>query len=292
MINAEELISPNDKVLIKPNYVVPKEPSTGVTTDPRVVEGIVEFLREIGVQDITIGEGGNRHTDKAFELCGAVDLALRYGVRLVNLNYDEAVEVEAPSAKALRKVPIARTVLESTCIINVPKLKIHHMAQVTLSIKNLMGVIVGDKGAIMHFQIDDKLADLASVVRPRLNIIDGTVGSELDEVLGKPVPMDILIAGTDIVATDAVGCAVMGLSPETVRHLKLAEGRSLGVAELGAIEVLGDQIQAVAKRFRQGFSEERLRSYGFEHAVGEDVLRSLWERRGSGLTPPAQRSRV
>jgi len=289
MIDAGRVVSPEDKVLVKPNCVVPKPPSTGVTTDSRVVEGVIEFLRDNGAQDVIIGEGGNRHTERAFEVTGIREMALRNGLKVVNFNNDESVEVEIPLAKVLHKVPIARTVLESTCIINVPKLKIHHMAQVTLSIKNLMGVIVGDRGAIMHRQIDEKLVDLASFVRPKLNVIDGIVGSEMDEVRGKPVPMNVIIAGRNMVATDAVGCAVMGVDPETVRHLQLAEERGLGVASLDAITVLGEPIEAVRRRFRRGLSKERLKAYGFNHDVDEEVLRPIWEKIGSNLPPTWQR---
>lgn len=289
MIDAGTVVSPEDKILVKPNCVSPKNPLTGITTDSRVIEGIIEFLRNNGAQDITIGEGGNRQTDRAFDVTGIREVALRRGLKLVNFNNDEGVEVEISSAKALHRVSIARTILNSTCIVNVPKLKIHHMAQVTLSIKNLMGVIVGDRGAIMHRQIDDKLVDLASLVKPKLNVIDGIVGSEMDEVHGKPIPMNILIAGIDMVATDTVGCAVMGVDPEMVRHLKLAEERGLGIANLDEIIVLGEPIEAVRKKFRRGFSKERLKDYGFDHNVGKEVLRQLWENIGSNL-PSRERS--
>jgi len=288
MVDAGMIVSPRDAVLLKPNCVFPKDPSTGVTTDSRVVEAIIEFLRGNGVQDITIGEGGNRNTDRAFDVTGMREVALGHGLKLVNFNNDKGVEVEIPSAKALHRVSISKTVLDSTCIVNVPKLKIHHMTQVTLSIKNLMGVIVGDRGAIMHRQIDEKLVDLAAFVRPRLNVIDGIVGSEMDEVQGEPVPMNLIIAGTDMVATDAVGCAVMGVDPRMVRHLKLAEERGLGVASLDEITVVGEPIEAVRKNFRMGFSKERLKDYGFDHDVGEEVLKPLWEGRGSNL-PLTQR---
>jgi uncharacterized protein (DUF362 family) len=288
MIDAAAIISPGDDFLVKPNCVVPKVPSTGITTDSRVVESIVEFLRDNGVQNITIGEGGNRNTDRAFDITGMREVALRHGLRLVNFNNDEGVEVEIPSAKALHRFSISKAVLASASIVNVPKLKIHHMAQVTLSIKNLMGVIVGDRGAIMHRQVDEKLVDLASFVRPRLNVIDGIIGSEMDEVLGEPVPMNLVIAGTDMVATDAIGSAVMGVDPRMVRHLKLAEERGLGVASLDEITVVGEPIEDVRKNFRRGFSKERLKNYGFDHDVGEEVLKPLWEGRGSNL-PRTQR---
>jgi len=283
MIEAENIFTKEDKVLLKPNYVRPVKPSTGVTTDSRVVEGIIEFILGVGVQEITIGEGGNRRTDRAFDVTGIREVASRHGIEVVNFNKDEGVEVKFPSARTLEKVRIARTVIERSCIVNVPTLKIHHMTNVTLSIKNLMGVIVGDRGIIMHRQINEKLVDLASFLKPRLNIIDGIVGSEMDEVHGRPIPMNIIIAGTDIVATDAVGSAVMGVDPETVRHIKLAEERGLGIADLNEITVIGERIEDVKKNFSREFSLRRLKDYGFDHDVGERILRPIWEETGSNL---------
>jgi uncharacterized protein (DUF362 family) len=279
LINARAAVSPGDRVLIKPNCVVPKHPSTGVTTDPRVVEAIIEFVKTCGARSITVGEGGNPKTDEAFDITGLREVAFKHNVKLVNFNNDEGVEVKIPGGKALRKVVVARTALESTCIVNVPKLKIHHMAQVTLSIKNLMGFIVGNRGAVMHVDIDEKLVDLASLIRPKLNIIDGIVGSEMDEVLGHPVPMNVIIAGKDIVATDAVGSAVMGLNPKTVRHIHLAEERGLGIVDLEEVEVVGEAIESVGKKFSRELSEEKLkRFYGLSEAtVSRRKLRKLWE---------------
>ncbi len=281
LLKAEDVFLPEDRVLIKPNCVVPKPPSSGVTTDARVVEGIIDFAKACGVVDITIGEGGNPGTETAFEVTGLRAVATRQKVRLVNLNTDEGVDVTIPEGTALRRVRVARTVLESTCIVNVPKLKIHHMAQVTLAIKNLMGAIVGNRGAIMHATIDEKLVDLASVIRPKLHVIDGLVGAEMDETHGRPVPMDLLIAGRDVVAVDAVGAAVMGLDPQTVRHLRLAAARGLGVGDLKDIDVLGEPIHSVMKTFSQDLAVEKLKtSYGLtDTTVSRLELRRLWEQR-------------
>ncbi len=283
LVEAEKIVRHIECVLVKPNCAFPKDPSTGVTTDPRVVEVIIELLRDNGVQDVIIGDGGNRNTDKTFDMIGMRDVAARYGAKLVDFNDDEGVDVEIPSAIALHKVAIAKTILDSSFIINVPKLKIHHMAQVTLSIKNLMGTIVGDRGAIMHRQIDEKLVDLANYIKPGLNVIDGIVGCEMDEVKGEPISMNLVIAGTDMVATDAVGAAVMGVDPRMVRHLQLAEKRGLGTARLEAISIVGESIESVRKNFRTCFSKGKLREYGFDYYVSDEVLRPLFENVGSNL---------
>jgi len=275
LIRAGKVVSPEDRVLIKPNCIVPEHPSTGVTTDSRVVEGVIDFVKGCGAADIVVGEGGNPKTDLAFEVTEMREVANRQGVELVNLNKDEGVEVSIPSGRALRKVKIAKTVFESNCIVSVPKLKIHHMARVTLSMKNLMGPIQGDRGSIMHCRLDEKLVDLAGLIRPKLNVIDGTVGSEMDETMGRPVKMDLVIAGADMVATDAVGSAIMGVDPRKVRHIQLAWERGLGVGDLREIEVLGESIETVRKKFSQEFSEEKLKSYGLSYPLSDEDLRKM-----------------
>lgn len=248
LIGANELIASDDRVLIKPNYICAKHPSTGVTTDSRVVEALIEFVEECGCREITVGDGGSGDTDRVFDVVGIKEVAARHGVRLIDLNDDERVEVSVPNALALPSVSVAKTVLESTCIINVPKLKVHHMSLVTLCIKNLMGAILPK--SIIHSQLNERLADLASLIRPRINLIDGIIGSELEEVEGNPVRMDLLISGRDIVATDAVGSAVMGIDPKRVGYLSLAEKKGVGTGDLSKIEILGEPIEKVKRRFR------------------------------------------
>jgi len=254
LINAEEVSSRDDKVLIKPNYVVASHPSTGITTDTGVVEALIKYFKEAGVKEIVVGEGGAGDTEKAFDVVGVRALCARERIRLVNLNRDDAITVRIPNALSLKEVNIAKTVLESTCIVNVPVLKVHHLAFVTLCIKNLMGAIIPK--SIMHTNLDEKLVDLASVIKPKINLISGIVGAEKDETRGDPVEMGIIIAGRDIVATDAVGAMVMGIDPYKVRYLRLAEERRLGVLDINRIEVVGESIEAVRKEFKlpPGFS--------------------------------------
>jgi uncharacterized protein (DUF362 family) len=279
LIHAPSILRPDDHVLIKPNIVLPKPPSTGVTTDPRVVEGIIEYVKTCGVSKITIAEGGNPETDKAFAVTGLKDVAKRQHVPLVNINKDARVTINIPGATALPRVCISKTVHKSTCIVNVPTLKVHHMMQVTLSLKNLMGVIIGNREVIMHSNIEAKLADLATVIRPTLNIIDGLIGTEMDETCGRPVLMGIIIAGRDIVAVDAVGSAVMGFDPTTIRHLQLAAERRLGIGDINAITVVGESIKAVMKPFSQTFALEKLKAYNIDDPfISREELQKMWEK--------------
>jgi uncharacterized protein (DUF362 family) len=274
LVRGDVAIQPDECVLIKPNCVRPVAPETGVTTDGRVVDAVIDFLMEAGIRDIVIAEGGNPGTAKAFRLTGLEEVAERRGVPLVNLNEDEWEEVPIPGAAALERVKIARTVLDSDRIINVPKLKVHHMAQVTLSLKNLMGVIADNRGRVMHHRLDEKIVDLASLFRPALNVVDGIVGAELDEVVGEPVRSNVVIAGVDMVSVDAVGSAVMGLDPNDIRHVQMAAERELGVARLDRIEVVGESIASVRTGFRTEYSDRKLETYGLKKPLleGDEAL--------------------
>lgn len=248
-IKAQELFSKEDRVLIKPNYITADHPSTGVTTDGRIVEGLVRFLRALGIESIILGEGsGMADTMKAFKVAGLLELAGRYGLRLVDLNKDELVTVEIPGAVALKRVKIAKTALESTFIVSVPKLKVHRMAGVTLSMKNMMGVVM-PKGSV-HSPLDEKIVDLNLVVKPKLAVVDGIVAGGRAELNSLPISMGIVIAGEDPVAVDAVGAALMGFDPLSIGHIRRAHERSLGVGDLTQIEVIGEAIDAVRRDFR------------------------------------------
>jgi len=257
MIDVDEALSEEKPVLIKPNYIDASHPSTGITTDSKVIEGVIKFLKNRQVKDILIGEGsGFADTFEAFRVAGLDKVASRWNVRLVDLNRDEFVEVGLPNPLALKKVKIAKTALQST-IISVPKLKLHRMADITLSLKNMIGAIT-PKGTI-HTHLNEKIADLASIIKPSIAVVDGIIAGEGHETSGNPVKMNLVIAGTDPVAVDAVGAAVMGVPPESVKHLCLAEEKGIGTCDLKRIRVVGEPIQKVRKKFRQSLSSRVLR---------------------------------
>ncbi len=256
MIEADEVLSEEKPVLVKPNYINARHPSTGITTDSRVIEGVVKFLKRHLVKDVIIGEGtGFGDTLKAFKVAGVDVVAEKWKVKLVDLNKDEFVEVSPTGTLALKKVKIAKTALEST-IISVAKLKPHRLARVTLSLKNMMGAVT-PKGAI-HNPLSEKIVDLVSIIKPSVAVIDGIIAGEGHETSGDPVEMNLVIAGRDPVAVDSVGAAVMGINPEKVKHLSLAEERGLGTHDLRKIEILGEPIEKVKRKFKLSFSSRFL----------------------------------
>ncbi|MEM2393202.1 MAG: DUF362 domain-containing protein [Candidatus Bathyarchaeia archaeon] len=244
------ILSAKEPILIKPNYINAQHPSTGITTDSRVIEGILKFLKENGKDNIVIGEGsGFADTFHAFKVAGIDKVAERWNAKLIDLNKDIFVEVYPPNPLSLRRVRVAKTALESL-IISVPKLKVHRLTTVTLGLKNMMGALA-HKGRMHNGHLSENIADLASVLKPSLTVIDGIIAGEGHETSGNPVEMNIVIAGVDPVAVDAVGAAVMGVSPQEVKHLVLAEKKGLGTCNLNRIEVVGEKIENVKRSFRR-----------------------------------------
>jgi len=253
LIKASGVVKPSDRVVVKPNYVEPMMPDTGATTDPRVIEAVIEWLQEeIGARDITVAESTweRARTQRAFDMVGLPEMAERTGVRLLNLYDDKHVEVEIPNALSLRRVTLPRSLLEADCLVSLPKLKCHSMAYITLGIKNLMGAVLPDKEA-MHRGLSGRLCDLATVLRAKLTVIDGLIGGERHENAGDPVKTDVIVAGRDPVATDAVGSMVMGIDPTRVEHLRLCAEAGLGEHRPDHIRVLGAPLNEVRKPYQQ-----------------------------------------
>jgi len=121
----------------------------------------------------------------------------------------------------------------------------------------MMGVLAS-KGSLHMGSLSENIVDLASVVKPSISVVDGIIAGEGHETSGNPIEMNLVIAGTDPVAVDAVGAEVMGIPPTDVKHLLLAEERGLGTCNLEEITVLGEPIEKVRRKFKRSLSSRLL----------------------------------
>jgi uncharacterized protein (DUF362 family) len=251
-IHADDILNRYQRILIKPNYVNGSHPSTGVTTDPRVVRGIAEYLLEHGWsnREFAVGEGGmaSVNTMESFLTSGLVDEMKSLGVKLIDLNAEPHVDVNIEGGRSLKSVRVARSFVDYDCILSVPKLKVHVWSLSTLSMKNMMGGIL-PKG-IMHDDLAQKIVDLNRVFGPELTVIDGILGCQRHELACDPIQSNVIIAGEDFVATDAVGSFLMGLSPEDVLYLQLAKKAGLGENNMEQIEYTGEYISKLRKYYK------------------------------------------
>ncbi len=228
----ERFVSAGDRVLLKPNLVTGRKPEYAVNTNPLLVAAIVKICREAGAKEVVVTDRPTTDARTAFEVSGMADAVKKAGGKLKYPLDSDFVEVEVENGYKLNRVLVLKDVLEADVFINLPIAKHHSLAGLTLSIKNLMGVLGGTRG-FFHIDFHEKIVDLLSVVMPDLNILDawrilirnGPTGGSLDDVEEKKT----IIAGTDPVAVDsAAALALFNKDPEELPYLKFAEQKGIG----------------------------------------------------------------
>ena len=230
----------NDKVLIKPNLVVSRGHWVGINTDPQVVEAIVVALKEYGAHKITVGDGaGMGYSAKnAFKTCGYNEMADRYGLKLIDLEKDRFIKKPVLIDGPFKSLEVAKSVVDSDFLINVPLMKAHGQTLITCSLKNLKGVMPRAMKTRFHsVDIHQAIAQLASVVSPQLIIVDGLQGDLMSETGRTPVQMERILIGHDPVAVDSVVADMLGYAPRKIRHIAHSADADLGSCELEKIQI-------------------------------------------------------
>lgn len=237
------------RILIKPNFGCHKTALTGATTDLRALAALIRALQSRGYSNIVVGDGGMAGYLKIDILgyLGVPALCKNYGVPVLDLNRDGAVPAILRSGTLVR---ISKTILGSQ-VINLAKLKTHVLTTVTLGIKNLLGCVVGsDKREVHLHGLDENLANLPFIVKPRLTVIEGLWGMEgRGPVAGKPKKSDLIIASSDVIAADIVAARVMGFDPFDIKHISFAMEMASRPYTWGDINILGTPVTKAVTPF-------------------------------------------
>jgi len=255
-----KLLSPavrGKTVLLKPN-LVEYSSTAPINTHPTVIAAAVDGLYRLGAAQVTVGEGPGhvRDTELLLEECD-LGAALRDvgKATFVDLNNDEVHRVPTTtSLTALAELWLPRSLLAADVVISMPKIKTHHWAGVTLSLKNLFGVVPGSVYGwpknILHWQgIDNSIVELAATIPVHYVIADGIVAMEGNGPLhGHARDLGCLVFADDPVAADATCCRLMEIDPARIKHLALA--KSLGHLDAENCEFRGDNLGALRHRFR------------------------------------------
>lgn len=245
------------RVVLKPNLVEYHRDKV-INTDPRLIEAVIRLCREEGASEIVVAEGPGhwRNAHYLVEESGLGEVLRRQQVPFVDLNHDEPEKMlNLGRLTGLDYLYVARTVVQTDVLISLPKLKTHHWAGATLSLKNLFGTLPGicygwPKNELHWRGIPNSIVDIALTNTPHLAIVDGIVGMEGDGPLnGTAKPLGVIVMGTDLVAVDATCCRLMGLDPRRVPYLLLAQQKQLGRLREEEIRQLGEPIAAKAARF-------------------------------------------
>ena len=252
LIDYRDALKDWDRVLIKVNFITTKTWDTGATTDPVVVEAIIRRLQEIPVEVLVVESDATvTNATKAFKVTGMAEMCERNGVEWLNLRHvKDRVELPIPDGLALKKIMVPRIVAESA-VISAAKLKTHSETGVTLGMKNMFGVLPEKFKGRYHMKGMHKvILDINRAVKPVLTVVDGFVAMEgMGPVRGSPVEMETIIAGRDVVATDATASRVMGFDPSKIGHIRMAHEAGLG--EINNLDIVGERLDAVARAFKR-----------------------------------------
>jgi uncharacterized protein (DUF362 family) len=246
------------RVLIKPN-MVDVSADRPIHTDPRLLEALILHLGDLGVREIVLAEGTshNRDSEWLFRQSGYEALAKRRGASLVDLNYDNLRPVRNvnPRATLLRELYVPETVLGADILISVPKMKTHKLAGITLSLKNMFGVVPGMKYGwpknTLHWNgIPMSICEINGTIKTHYSIVDGVVGMEgHGPIMGTAKKTGVLVMGANALAVDATAARIMGVDPGRVEYLAMAHKIKLGSLLPEAIAVSGESVERARKDF-------------------------------------------
>jgi uncharacterized protein (DUF362 family) len=252
LIDYESALAGFKKVLIKVNFITTMTWDTGATTDPIVVEAIIQRLKKFPVEIYVVeSDATMTNADKAFKATGMGEMCKRNDVQCLNLRHEkDKVKIKIPNGETLKNITVPRLVTESA-IISAAKMKTHVATKVTLGMKNMFGLLPDKLKMKYHAKgISKVIVDINTVLKPHLTVIDGFIAMEgKGPVDGSPVKMDLIIAGKDPVATDATAARVMGIDPNEISHIRTAHKKGLG--NIDNIEIVGSQLEDVKRVFKR-----------------------------------------
>ena len=252
LIPYEEALQQWDRVLIKVNFVTAKMWDTGTTTDPIVVEAIINKVRDLGKEVLVVEtDATSTSADKAVVKTGMKEMLDRVGVDFVNMRkLKEQVKLTVIDGKTLESFKVARIATESA-IISSAKLKGVGGVIVSMGLKNMFGMLSDKLKMKFHRKgLHKVIHDVCKTLPPTMSVVDGFVGLKgFMPMRGTPVPFNTIIASTDSVACDSVGVQIVGRDPLDVDYLKWLH--EFGLGEIENYEIVGDDIEPLKEIFAE-----------------------------------------
>ena len=245
------------RILLKPNLVETNPGMTHINTNPLVIRGAIEAFKGCGAEEVLVAEGPGHCRDSRLliEESGLAEVLREDRIRFVDLNYDDVYSIPNSGGwSGLKELMLPQTLRGVDWVVSMPKMKTHHWAGVTLSMKNMFGLMPGiyygwPKNVLHVAGIPEAILDINATVKPHLAIVDGIVGMEGDgPIMGDPRHVGVLIIGRNFCAVDATCSRVMGINPQKVKYLKAADNR-IGTIYENDIFQRGETIASVRTQF-------------------------------------------
>lgn len=233
------------KIAIKPNLCYYWKSSAGETTDPELIEAIVDVLRLHGISDdiyLVESDATVMKTKYAFRMLGYEKLAKKKNLKLMNLSQDTLLPAGTDATDSLfEHVKIPETLATADLFISVPKLKLHPLPGLTCALKNQFGCIPFEKKVTFHKNLNEVIALINKLLTPDLILVDGIISKGRT-----PKRLDLIVASQDPVAVDFIAAKIAGLNPKRIKHIVKSE--NLGVGSTN-VKCVGEDLLQFARRF-------------------------------------------
>ncbi|HDM09023.1 MAG: DUF362 domain-containing protein [Deltaproteobacteria bacterium] len=268
----EDIIKPGNLVLINPSWVAPPvEREAGCITLPEVSRAVADVVRDLGARPVIAESSAvGVDTEKVIQSSGYKDL-MDMGYEVINLKNTPHVDIPTDNGKIFEAIQCWELVQEADVVISVPKLKTHDQTEMTCAIKNLKGLLTDKWKRLEHQEgLFESVVDLLATVKPSLAIVDAIICQEgVGPVFGKPVEMDLIVAGKDLVAVDSTCAQLIGYDPSETLLTVNAAKRGLGVMDPEEIEILGEPLDKVKRRFLRAIEDDPVQIDDFQLIHGE-----------------------
>jgi len=288
-----EYVKPGQTALVNPSWVtaVTQRKQAAITL-PEVSRAVADVIKQAGAKPI-IAESSAIGVDSEKVIAESGYRELRdLGYEVVDLKQTETVVIPVKNGKIFKEIRTFKLVQEVDAIVPVAKMKTHDQMELTLSIKKLKGLISDKYKREFHQQgVFEACVDLYGALRPSLSVVDGIYCQEgLGPIFGRPVEMDLIVAGPDSVAVDSVCGFITGFEPGEVPITREAADRGLGVAEKKDIEIVGESIESVSRRFMRVLEDDRINIEGLNLIYGDatctgcrmGIMSSIFDMKGGG----------
>jgi uncharacterized protein (DUF362 family) len=269
----QDMVKAGDLVLINPSWVAPPvEREAGCITIPEIPRAIADIVKTFGARPVIAESSAvGVDTEKVIQASGYRELR-EMGYEVVNLKNTPHVDIPIPNGKVFTSLPFWELVQQADVIISVPKLKTHDQTEMTCAIKNLKGLLT-DSGKKANHQegLFEAVIDLMSAVKPQLAVVDAIICQEgVGPVFGRPVEMNLILAGKDLVAVDSTCARLIGYEPGETLLTVNAAARGLGVMDPEKIEVVGEPLDRIKRRFLRSIEDNPVEGVeGFQLIQGE-----------------------
>lgn len=246
------------RVLIKPNLVEPHAGICQINTHPTVIRATVELFLHLGASEVVVAEGvgHRRDTHLILEESGVADVLHEDKIPFLDLNVGPVVKTRnAGKYTGLKELILPSAVVHADIIVSLAKMKTHHWAGVTLSMKNMFGIMPGiaygwPKNVLHQVGLQKAILDINTTIQPHIAIVDGIVGMDGDgPIMGTPIESKVLIIGNNPAAVDATSARIMRIDPFKIPYLS-ASKNLIGPIWEHYISQRGEPISGTRKTFQ------------------------------------------